>query len=279
MYPYITWWASKIYMTGVGLIIAFIVFLVVGRYLTRKTYQNFWKFFYRLPFLIISMYVLGALTTSILERGSLLSGIGWFFSTLSPYGYKFHFAGVVVGAFISIGIFLKKIVRIENRKNRADILFFAFSLCIVPLGIFLMLGDNFIGFSTDSIIGIKTLHFESQLNKFDAVYPIGLFLSIWSLLTALFILILKQIKKKTGYGMLGFAILLFVINIILMFQQCPRYGVISIGSVMIDIKQYVSFLAIMYCLYINHIRRENELEHITSPTLDQPGMPITKLLE
>jgi hypothetical protein len=41
-----------------------------------------------------------------------------------------------------------------------------------------MLGDNFIGFPTDSAIGIKALHFESQLNKFDAVYPIGLFLSI-----------------------------------------------------------------------------------------------------
>jgi len=218
------------------------------------------------------MYVLGALTTSILARGSLPSGIVGFFSTLSPYGYKFHFAGVLIGAFVSISIFLNKFVRIENRKNWTDILFFAFSLCIVPLGIFLMLGDNFIGFPTDSAIGIKALHFESQLNKFDAVYPIGLFLSIGSLLTALFILVLKWIKKKTGYGMLGFAILLFVINITLMMQQYPRYGVISIGSVMIDIKQYVSFLAIIYCLYINHLRRQNEIQ-LT------PATPITKLIE
>jgi hypothetical protein len=85
---------------------------------------------------------------------------------------------MVAGAFISIGMFLKKIIRVENRKNRADILFFAFSLAIVPLGIFLMFGDNFIGFPTDSIIGVKSLHFESQLNKFNAVLPIGLFLSI-----------------------------------------------------------------------------------------------------
>jgi hypothetical protein len=71
---------------------------------------------------------------------------------------------------------------------------------------------------------------------------------------------------------LGFAILLFIINIVLLFQQYPRYGVISMGSVMIDIKQYVSFLAIMYCLYIHHKRRQHELEHNASS-------PITKLIE
>jgi len=180
---------------------------------------------------------------------------------------------VLIGAFISIGIFLKKIVRIENRKNRADILFFAFSLSIVPLGIFLMLGDNFIGFPTDSVIGVKSLHFESQLNKFNAVYPIGLFLSIGSLMVALFILILKWSKKRTGYGILGFAILLFVINITLMLQQYPRYGVISLGSVMLDIKQYISFLGIMYCLYIHNSRRQNEIAYTTSST------PITKTIE
>lgn len=259
-------------MTGFWLIIAFIIFLIVVFYLTRKTYQNFWKFFYWVPFLIISMYILGALTTSILDRGSLPVGIGWFLSTLSPYGYKFHFVGVLIGTFISIGVFLKKIIRIENKKNRADILFFAFSLSIVPLGIFLMLGDNFIGFPTESMIGIKALHAQSQLNKFNAVYPIGLFLSIWSLASVLFIIILKRIKKKTGYWMLGFAVLLFIINIVLLYQQYPRYWVISIGSITMDIKQYISFLVIMYCLYIHHKRRQNELDY-------SAGTPITKLVE
>lgn len=269
MYPYITRWDAKIYMTGLGLIVSFIIFLIVGGYLTRKTYQNFWKFFYRLPILIITMYVLGALTTSILDRGSLPGGIGWFLSTLSPYGYKFHFGGVLVGAAFSVGFFLKKIVRVENRKNRADILFFAFSLSIVPLGIFLMLGDNFIGFPTDSFMGIKSLHFESQLNKFNAVYPIGLFLSIGSLITALFILVLKRTKKKTGYGMLGFAILIFVINVVLVFQQYPRYGVISMGSLTLDIKQYISFLVLMYCLYIHHKRRQHEIEYNATSSISK----------
>jgi hypothetical protein len=93
-------------------------------------------------------------------------------------------------------LFLRKIPRIENKKIWIDILFFAFSLSIVPLGIFLLLGDNFIGLPTTAGIGVKALHFESQLNKFDAVYPIGLFLSIGALLSTLTVWILKMTKKR-----------------------------------------------------------------------------------
>ncbi|MBU0626954.1 hypothetical protein KKG31_00110 [Patescibacteria group bacterium] len=113
--------------------------MVVVRYLTRKTYQNFRKFFYRLPILTILMYVLGAITTGILENGSFPGGIRERISMLSPYGYNFHFGGVLLGIFIAIVIFLRKVPRIENKKIWIDILFFAFSLAIVPLGIFFML--------------------------------------------------------------------------------------------------------------------------------------------
>ena len=254
MYPYITLWSSKIYMTGLGIIVAFIIFIVVVLYLTKKTYQNFRKFFYRLPLLTISMYVLGALTTFILEKWSTPAGVVGILKALSPYGYKFHFIGILVGMIISIGVFLKRIVRIENKKTRGDILFFAISLSIIPLWIFLMLGDNFIGYATDSFIGIKALHGESQLNKFNAVYPIWLFLSIGALLCTALIWILKITKKRAWYGMLWFAILLFITNIVFLFQQYPRYGVISMWSVTFDIKQYASFFVIMRCLYLYNKR-------------------------
>ncbi|MFA5747995.1 MAG: hypothetical protein WC872_02665 [Candidatus Absconditabacterales bacterium] len=173
---------------------------------------------------------------------------------ISPYGYNFNFAGIVLGIFLRMVLFFKKIKRIENRKVRADILFFSFCLCIVPLGIFLLMGDNFIGNTTNGIFGIKSLHSESQLNKFSSVLPIGLFLTITSLLVAGCTRIFRKIKKKFGYGILGFAMLLFVINIILLFQQYPRHGVISIGNITLDIKQYVSFFIIMFCLYLHHKR-------------------------
>ena len=52
---------------------------------------------------------------------------------LSPYGYTFHFTGLLIGMYISISIFLKKIVRVENKKVWSDILFFSLALSLVPL--------------------------------------------------------------------------------------------------------------------------------------------------
>lgn len=266
MYPYITLWAAKVYMTWIGIIIAFLTFLVVTLYLTKKTYQNFWKFFYWLPFLTISMYVLWVLTTFMLEKGSSPSGIDSILGALSPYGYNFHFVWLLIGIIISLFVFFKRIIRIENKKAWIDILFFSFSLAIIPLGIFLMLWDNFIWIPTDSFIGIKGLHMESQLNKFISVYPIGLFLSIWALISAAIVRLLKITKKRKWYGILWFAILLFFTNIVFLFQQYPRYWVISVWNTLFDIKQYFSFLVIMWCLYLYNKRIYSEPPIENTPT-------------
>ncbi|MEI7558253.1 MAG: hypothetical protein WCJ45_05610 [bacterium] len=54
------------------------------------------------------------------------------------------------------------------------------------------MGDNFIGATTTSWLGIKSLHSDSQWNKFNLVYPIGLFLSLASLFVVIGIKILKK---------------------------------------------------------------------------------------
>ncbi len=56
----------------------------------------------------------------------------------------------------------------------------------------------------------------------------------------MYIKVLK--KKRFGYGMLGFSLILLLISILLMFQQYSRHMVFSIGSVMFDIKQYAGIL-------------------------------------
>jgi len=45
-------------MTGIGIIVSFLVFLGIALYLTKKYHQNFRKLFYRLPFLIVLTYFL-----------------------------------------------------------------------------------------------------------------------------------------------------------------------------------------------------------------------------
>ena len=178
MYPYITIRGVKLYMTGVGIVISFLAFIGIVWYLSRRYLQSFWRFFYWLPILISLAYFLGSYTQFVLSTQQLIP-LSWsdFIHILSPYGYKFNFAGILLGILIALIIFFKNIKTIENKKIWIDIFFFAFSLSLVPLGIFLTMGDNFIGVSTNSALGMKSLHSESQWNKFDAVYPIGLYLS------------------------------------------------------------------------------------------------------
>lgn len=238
------WW-SKFYMTGIGIIVSFIVFVGIARYLTKKYHQNFWKFFYRLPFFIVLTYFVGSYTSFIFDIGLLPTNGSEIVTLISPYGYKFHFVGMLIGMLIAITVFLKKIKRVENKKVWSDILFFSLALALVPLWIFLLMGDTFIWATTTGWLGIKSLHSDSQRNKFNLVYPIGLFLSIGSLFVALGIKILK--KKKFGYGMLGFAVLLVLVSIVLIGQQYPRHIVSHLGNLLLDVKQYVAWIVAFVC--------------------------------
>ncbi len=144
-------------------------------------------------------------------------------------------------------LFFKKIKRIENKKMYSDVLFFAITGAMIPLGLFLLLGDDFIGRSTSSIRWVKALHTESSINKFTGVYPIGLMLSIGATLLLIVTAIRKKIQQQTGIGLAWLAYLLIYINIVFLYQQYPRYGIVPFGDYTIDIKQYVS---IALCLFI-----------------------------
>lgn len=240
-------------MTGIGIVIAFITFLIVSFYLTKRYHQNFRKLFYRLPILILLTYFLWSYFQFLFNVGVFPTSAKQLAMLISPYWYEFNFIWIILWLFISVLAFLKKIKRIENKKIRANILFYSITLSIVPLWIFLMLWDNFIWQTTTSAIWISALHSESELNKFNSVYPIWLFLSIGALLVAWMI---RVMKKKFANGVLWFAILLFITNIVIIFQQYPRHGVISLWEIVLDIKQYISFVIIMFCLYIYNKRNQ-----------------------
>ena len=255
MYPYINLFGEKLYMTGIGIVLSFITFLIVSIYLTKRYHQNFWKFFYWTPILIVLCYFLWSYVQFMFEDGLFPTTMTSFFHLLSPYGYRFHFVGLVLWIGLSLWIFLRKIKRIENKKIWWDILFYSFALSLVPLGIFLLMWDNFIGLSTTSFLGIKSLHSESQRNKFNLVYPIGLFLSLVSLLAVVFVRAIR--RKRFGFGMLGFSILSILVGIVLMFQHYPRHGVISLGHVMFDVKQYAAILAAVWSYLVYRKRRSH----------------------
>ena len=62
-------------------------------------------------------------------------------------------------------IFFSSIKRPENKRVRADILFFSITLSLIPLGVFLAFGDNFIGKASTGFLAVKPLTTHSELNK------------------------------------------------------------------------------------------------------------------
>jgi hypothetical protein len=169
---------------------------------------------------------------------------------ISPYGYKFHFIGIVIGLSIAIWLFFKKIKRIENKKLYSDVIFFAITWSMIPLWLLLVLWDDFIGKTTNWMLGIQALHTDSNLNKFASVLPIWLWLSVGSAAIYIVAAIRKKITKKIGIWMLWLFYLLIVFNIIILHQQYPRYGIIPFWEYTLDIKQYTSIIISFILIYV-----------------------------
>lgn len=244
-------------MTGIGIAVALAIFLITCIILCKRYNLQFRKLFYWLPGSMILTYLLGSYAHFALNKNILPTTLNDVMTILSPYWYDFHFVGIIIGITIAFRLFLKKTKRIENRKLYIDVLFFCSIAAIIPLGIFLLLGDDFVGRVTSSSRGVQALHPESALNKFSGVYPIWLFLSIGATLVWLFTRIRRKISKKNGLWLWWFAILLLIVNIVFIYQQYPRYGVVSRGNIVLDIKQYISLIIILLCIY-TYDQRDNE---------------------
>lgn len=256
MYPFINIGETKIYMTGLGILLAAITFLLVAAYRCRKYNLVYRRIFYRSPIAIIIMYVLWSYLDFMLQGNIFPTNGNELLWLITPYGYKFHFVGIAIGGILSIRYFLKNIARIENKKLYIDVLFFAIAAATIPLGLFLLLGDDVIGKWTSGRLGVQALHTESELNKFNAVYPVGLFIAIWGVLSYVGTLIAKHIQKINGIWFVWFAVLCIGRSIIFLFQLYPRYGVISLGNYIVDIKQYVCVLIALLSLYTYYQRRD-----------------------
>lgn len=246
MYPYLEIFGVSLYMTGIGIVISCIVFLVTAWVLCKKYHQDFIKLFNWLPWLLIPVYILGLYVSFILQGGGIIPPS---LSFLSPHGYNFSFIGILLGCFVSILFFLRQFRRNETKKIWIDILFFSFCNAMIPLGVFLLLGDNFIGMPYWGALSVRALIPESELVKYGTVYPVGLFLSLWCLAINVVITIRKLLTKKVGIWIWGFIMIFILFILLLPFRNYPAHGVISLfGKISLDINYYVLVFLICYCL-------------------------------
>lgn len=251
MYPYIELFWTQISMMVVGAILAFIIFLVTARILTKRNHQDFLKLFYRLPWRIILSYVLWRYTAFVLETGIYFPhSLSQLLTILSPQNFNFHFVGLLLATRICLAIFFSSIKRTENKKIRADIIFLSLANALIVFWIFITLWDSIIWKPTESIFAIRSLTDNSALTKFDGVYPVWLFISLWILIIHVLISILGIILKKNWLWMWWLIWILIVFNIAFLFQSYPRYGLITIFWTSFDIKQYASLFIIILWIII-----------------------------
>lgn len=260
MYPYIYLLGAKISMTWIGIVVSFITFIIASGYFCKKYHQNFPKLFYRLPLWIISSYLLWSYVSFALKWSILPQSLQDIAYILFPRGYNFNFIWLASGLILSIWIFLHKVKRMENKKIWLDIFFYSITFSLIPLWMFLFFGDDFIGKTTDGFLAVKSLHSESQRNKFASVYPTWLFLSIVSLIVVLSVRIIRHIKRIPSIWIAGFITLLILLNIVFMFQQYSRYWVFAIWPVTFDIIQYFTIIVIVMLLFIHRKREKKDQE-------------------
>lgn len=258
MYPYIELFGVKISMMVTGTIIAIIIFLITARIVTKRNHQDFLKLFYRLPWRIILSYLLWRYISFSLENWTLFpNSLSSFLTILSPQNFNIHFIGILIASRICLIIFFSSIKRTENKKIWADIIFLSLANALIIFWIFITLWDSIIWKPTDSIFAIRALTDNSDLTKFDGVYPVWLFISFWILIIHVIVSILSIILKKNWLWIRWLIWILIVFNIVFLFQSYPRYWLISIFWTSFDIKQYVSLLVIIYRI-ITAINREKK---------------------
>lgn len=83
-------------MTGLGILIAAIVFLVIARYRCKRQNIVYRRLFYWAPIAIILTYFIGSYVDFILQVGIIPNSSQERLGLLTPYGYKFHFVGIAI---------------------------------------------------------------------------------------------------------------------------------------------------------------------------------------
>lgn len=257
MFPHFEVLWITVYMTWLWIIAFLLCFIIVALALCKKWHQDFYKLFYRLPIALIITYLSWAYVYFFLNVWIFPTSKAELLSILNPYGYHFHFVWIMIWFVISLILFFLRIKRYESKQIWIDIMFFSTTISLIPLGIWLVFGDNFIWQYYTGRLSIKPLTTASELNKFWSVHPVWLYISFVAIISLLLWILIKAKAKKFGIWLWGFIILIIWINIVFMFQQYPKYWVISLWKMVFDIKHYISIFVILLCLGTFFTRRKN----------------------
>jgi len=247
MYPYFDFQGVTFYSLWLGIVISAIVFLAHVWFAAKRERLHFSKFFFWLPTLIISLYILGKWAGLYFDAGILFPfrSLTTIKALLSPYGFNFHFVGLALGGLFARRKFFKKIYLKSELYKWVDVFFFSMMAACIPLGFFLLLGDTFIGKATDGWYGIVALLNDSAWTNFGRVFPLGIVVSSVSVLLYAGLYLCKYVVWPQDHKVrwyMGFALFFAACACIFLAEHYTRHLVLSVGSYTFDIKNYVALL-------------------------------------
>ncbi len=249
MYPYFIVQWHKIYAVGIGIVVSAFIFVWTARYFAKKYKLHFSKLFFWLPTLLIASYLLGNWAGLALEKWIWfpLRSFATLWALLSPYGYHFHFIGLIVWAIFAWRKFFKNIFMKTEYYKWIDVFFYSFAAALIPLGLFLLLWDTFIGKTTDAWYGVVALLNDSARTNFGRVVPLWILVSILGFLTYIGVWLAHKFSQKNKvWWYLGFAVLFFGLNLIFIWEHYARHLVLQIWELTLDIKNYISLFLSLY---------------------------------
>ncbi len=269
MYPFLNIWWLSLSMTWLGIVSFLAVFIFVAQKKAAKQGVQFRLLLRYLPLIIMLAYLLWTWSRYVWSdfiilpldpRQRLLY--------LSPYEYRFHFTWLAIGAWLWWYKFLQT-QRRETHLRWWTILFESLCIASIPLGIFLLFGDHFIGKPIDTGRYISAIDPLSKVAAYDKVIPLWLYLSAWASILYLLIAVASQ-RKKNIYRAFPWLILYWGMLCILLIRQIyPRHIVAKVLWYTVDVKQY---LCIIIILIIAWQRRLIQTSSSLQPQSDETNL-------
>lgn len=261
MYPLITIGSLTIDMTALGIVTWVLTFLFTSRYLCRQTRIQFIKLFYRLPVPILLTYFLSTYISFALSQWARLpTNTAHIMQRLSPHGYRFHIAGIIMWLTITIRLFLKQMPSRHERRIWINIIATSLSVALIPLGIGLLMGNHFVGLPTESMRWIETFRADiSTRSDYGSVYPVGLMISALGVILFVIHRIGQHHNTNSPQWYITLALMACGISIINTYTNSAKYLVTYILNMRRDSIVYMSLLigAILLQHYMVETHRIN----------------------
>jgi len=259
MYPFVTIWWRHIEMTGLGFVLWLATFCLVCYIRSNKVNLIFWDLFYALPSMIALIYFTGSYSYVALNTGHIIPHTILEFShIIIPPNYNFYAGGLLIGVVFSLLMFLYSKPDII-RKKWIDCLFLSYMNGLIIFWLFLVLGDDMIGLSTDSILWVYSMTPYSEVAKFNQVYPVWLGISFSALISLAISLWIIKRKTLSWRWTAWFGLFYILIGFVLLFQNYPRHGVLQLWDFALDANQYIARIigSILIWQYIYSLRHHN----------------------